>query len=74
MKNFLLSFIAVLTLLLPFSQSANAQGYWRYHRHYYGYYHHPYWHHRYWHHGYWYGGFWHPGFWGPGPVIVVAPY
>jgi hypothetical protein len=74
MRNFLLGFIAVAAAVLPLTQNANAQAYWRYHRRYYGY-HHPYWHHRYWHRGYWYGGYWDPGYWYPGPVtVVVDPY
>ena len=72
MRKFLLGLIAVVAVLLPMSQKA--QAHWGYYHHYYGGYRHAYWHHRYWHRGYWYGGFWRPGYWYPGPVVVVAPY
>ena len=64
MKKFILSLIAVIAVLLPLSQKAEAH--WVYYRH-------PYWHHRYWHHGYWYAGFWHPGYWSyyGGPTIII---
>jgi len=48
MKKFLLSLSAVVAVLLPLSQ--NAQAHWVV-------YHHVYWHYHYWHHGYWYAGF-----------------
>jgi hypothetical protein len=60
MKKLLLGLSAVVTVLLPLSQ--NAQAHWVvYHKVYI--YHHVYVHHRSWHPGYWYAGFWHPGYW-----------
>jgi hypothetical protein len=60
MKKFLLSLSAVVALLLPLSQ--NAQAHWVYYRKVYVY-RHVYSHHRSWHPSYWYAGFWHPGYW-----------
>jgi hypothetical protein len=55
MKKFILGLSAVVAVLLPLSQ--NAQAHWVYYRKVYVYrhvyvYHHAYWHH--WHHGYWF--------------------
>jgi hypothetical protein len=78
MKKFLLGLIAVVAVLLPMSQKAEAHvyyhHYWGGYHHYWGGYHYAY-GHRYWHHGYWYGGIWYPPYWawGPGPVVIVAP-
>jgi hypothetical protein len=47
MKKFLLGLSAVVAVLLPLSQ--NAQAHWVYYHHVYVY-HHAYWNH--WHHGY----------------------
>jgi hypothetical protein len=73
MRKFLLGLLAVLAMLLPMSQSAQAR--WVYYHRYYPY-HHIYVHRHYWHPGYWYAGFWYPGYWAwtPAPVVVVAPY
>jgi hypothetical protein len=73
MRKFLLGLLAVLAILLPMSQSAQAR--WVYYHRYYPY-HHIYLHRHYWHPGYWYAGFWYPGYWAwaPAPVAVVAPY
>jgi hypothetical protein len=60
MKTFLLALSAVVAVLLPLSQ--NAQAHWVYYRKVYVY-RHVYVHHRYWHHGYWYAGFSYPGYW-----------
>ena len=60
MKNILLGLSAVVAVLLPLSQ--NAQAHWVYYRKVYVY-RHVYVHHRYWHHGYWSAGFWYPGYW-----------
>jgi hypothetical protein len=60
MKKFLLGLSAVVAVLLPLSQ--NAQAHWVYYRKVYVY-HHVYSNHRCWHHGYWYAGSWHPGCW-----------
>jgi hypothetical protein len=60
MKKILLGLSAVLALLLPLSQ--NAQAHWVVYRHIYVY-HHVYSNHRSWHHGYWDAGIWHPGWW-----------
>ena len=60
MKNILLGLSAVVAVLLPLSQ--NAQAHWVYYPKVYVY-RHVYVHHRYWHHGYWYAGFWYPGCW-----------
>jgi hypothetical protein len=64
MKKFLLGLVAVASVLLPLSQSA--QAHWCYYHHYYGF-HRTYWNHPYWRHGY----YWNAAY--PGPVIVVAP-
>ena len=55
MKTFLLGLTAVVAVLLPLSQ--NAQAHWVYYRKVYVY-RHVYVHHRYWHHGYWHPGYW----------------
>ena len=55
MKTFLLGLSAVVALLLPLSQ--NAQAHWVYYRKVYVY-RHVYVHHRTWHHGYWHPGYW----------------
>ena len=60
MKKFLLGLSAVVALLLPLSE--NAQAHWVYYRKVYVY-RHVYSHHRSWDPGYWYAGFWHTGFW-----------
>jgi hypothetical protein len=60
MKKFLLGLSAVVAVLLPLSQ--NAQAHWVVYRKVYVY-HHVYSPHRSWHPGYWYAGFWHPGYW-----------
>ena len=60
MKNILLGLSAVVAVLLPLSQ--NAQAHWVYYRKVYVY-RHVYVHHRSWHPGYWYAGFWYPGYW-----------
>ena len=49
MKKILLGLSAVVAVLLPLSQSA--QAHWVV-------YHHVYWHHHYWHHGYPIAGYW----------------
>jgi hypothetical protein len=55
MKKFLLGLSAVVAVLLPLSQ--NAQAHWVYYRKVYVY-HHVYVHHRTWHHDYWHPGYW----------------
>jgi hypothetical protein len=60
MKKFFLGLCAVLALLLPLSQ--NAQAHLLYVRKVYVY-RHVYPVHREWHPGHWYAGFWHPGYW-----------
>jgi hypothetical protein len=60
MKKILLGLSAVVAVLLPLSQ--NAQAHWVYYRKVYVY-RHVYVHHRYWHPGYWSGENWHPGCW-----------
>ncbi|HYY29496.1 MAG TPA: hypothetical protein VE860_16235, partial [Chthoniobacterales bacterium] len=60
MKKFLLGLSAVVALLLPLSD--NAQAHWVYYRKVYVY-RHVYSNHHSWHPGYWYAGSWHPGFW-----------
>jgi hypothetical protein len=69
MKKFLLGLVAVLAMLLPMSQSA--QAHWAYYHHYCGY--HRVCASRHWHHGYYYGGYWYPGYTAP-VTVVVAPY
>ena len=59
MKKFLLGLSAVVALLLPLSQ--NAQAHWVVYHHVYVY-RHVYVNHSHWHHGYWYSGFWHAGY------------
>jgi len=60
MKKILLGLSAVVAVLLPLSQ--NAQAHWVVYRKTYVY-HHVYSPHRCWHHGYWSAGVWHPGCW-----------
>jgi len=55
MKKFLLGLSAVVAVLLPLSQSA--QAHWVYYRKVYVY-RHVYVHHQSWHHGYWHPGYW----------------
>ena len=55
MKKILLGLRAVVAVLLPLSQ--NAQAHWVYYRKVYVY-HHVYVHHRTWHHDYWHPGYW----------------
>ena len=59
MKKLLLGLSAVVAVLLPLSQ--NAQAHWVYYRKVYVY-RHVYVHHHSWHPGYWYAGFWHSGY------------
>jgi len=58
MKKLLLGLSAVVAVLLPLSQ--NAQAHWVVYRKVYVY-HHVYSHHRCWHPGYWYAGYWNRG-------------
>jgi hypothetical protein len=59
MKKFLLGLSAVVAVLLPLSQTA--QAHWVYYKKVYVY-RHVYVHHHSWHPGYWYAGFWHAGY------------